>query len=97
MQVPGKSKKPSGILKSGSAGQKKTKFSYSESREFAQIESVIEKLESDIAAVTEEMSKSWSNHEKIRDLSEKHKALQEQLDAKMARWVYLNEIAEKIK
>jgi ABC transport system ATP-binding/permease protein len=96
-QLSGKAKKPSGIFKTESKEQKKTKFSYSESREFLQIEGVIEKLESDIAAVSEEMSKNWSNHVKVRELSEKHKALQEQLDAKMARWVHLNEIAEKMK
>ncbi len=97
LQVPAKAKKPSGAIKNGSALQQKTRFTYSESREFLQIENVIEKLESDIATVSEEMSKNWSNHVIVRELSEKHKALQEQLDAKMARWVYLNEIAEKMK
>ena len=97
VHLSGKVKKSSGTLKNESAVQQKTRFTYSESREFSQIESVIEKLESDIAAVSGEMSKNWSNHVKVRELSEKHKDLQEQLDAKMARWVYLNEIAEKMK
>jgi len=97
LQVPGKIKKLPGTLKSKSKEQEKTRFTYSESREFSQIESVIEKLESDIAAVSEEMSKNWSNYVKVQELSEKLKSLQEQLGAKMARWVYLNEIAEKMK
>jgi len=97
VQLPGKVKKPSNTFKTGSAVEQKARFTYSESREFLQIEGIIEKLESDITAVSEEISKNWSNHVKARELSEKHKALVEELDAKMARWVYLNEIAEKMK
>ncbi|MBN1298872.1 MAG: ABC-F family ATP-binding cassette domain-containing protein [Actinobacteria bacterium] len=77
--------------------KKKTKFTYAESREFLLIEDEISKLESDIAAVSEEMSRCWSDYLKISKLSEKHQNLQTQLAAKMQRWVYLNEIAEKIK
>ncbi|MCL4386740.1 MAG: ABC-F family ATP-binding cassette domain-containing protein [Actinobacteria bacterium] len=76
---------------------KKTKFTYAESREFAQIESIIEELESSLAKITEEMNNNWSDYVKIKELTDKYNTIQAELDRKMQRWVYLNEIAEQIK
>ena len=74
----------------------KTKFTFAESREFAQIDSVIGKLETAIAKITEEMSGSWSDHVRLRELIAQQKNLQVELAEKMERWVYLHELAEKI-
>jgi len=76
---------------------KKTKFTYAENREFAQIESVIEELESSLAKITEEMNNNWSDYVKIKELTDKYNVIQAELGRKMQRWVYLNEIAEQIK
>ena len=74
----------------------KTKFTFAESREFAQIDSVIEKLEAELARLTEEMSGSWSDYVSMRGLVAQQKKLQAELAEKMERWVYMHELAEKI-
>ena len=74
----------------------KTKFTFAESREFAQIDSVIGKLEAELARLTEEMSGSWSDYVSMRELVAQQKKLQAELAEKMERWVYLHELAEKI-
>jgi len=75
----------------------KNKFTYSEKREFEQIENVIEDLEKSLAKITEEMNNNWSDYTKIKELTDKYNVIQAELDKKMQRWVYLNEIAEQIK
>ena len=75
----------------------KNKFTYSEKREFEQIENVIEDLEKSLAKITEEMNNNWSDYTKIKELTDKYNVIQAELDRKMQRWVYLNEIAEQIK
>lgn len=77
--------------------QQKIKFTFAESKEFAQIDSIIGKLETEIAKITEEMSGCWSDHIRLRELVDKQKNLQSELAEKMERWVYLHELAEKIK
>ena len=74
----------------------KTKFTFAESREFAQIDNVIGKLETELARLTEEMSGSWSDYVSMRELVAQQKKLQTELAEKMERWVYLYELAEKI-
>ncbi len=74
----------------------KTKFSFAESKEFAQIDSVIGKLEAELARLAEEMSGSWSDYVRMRELVAQQKKLQAELAEKMERWVYLHELAEKI-
>jgi len=81
---------------SAKTGQK-TKFTFAESREFAQIDSVIGKLEEASAKITEEMSDCWSDHIRLRELSVQQKKLQTELAEKMERWVHLYELAEKMK
>jgi ATP-binding cassette subfamily F protein uup len=74
----------------------KTKFTFAESREFSQIDSVIGKLEADLSGIAEEMSGSWSDYVRMRELAAQQKKLQAELAEKMERWVYLHELAEKI-
>ena len=75
----------------------KNKFTYSEKREFEQIENVIEDLEKSLAKITEAMNNNWSDYTKIKELTDKYNVIQAELEKKMQRWVYLNEIAEQIK
>ena len=84
-------------IKQPDADLKKLKFTFAESREFAVIDSEIGKLEAEIAELSEEMNKFWSDYIRMRELTAKQKALQAQLAEKMDRWVHLHEIAEQMK
>ena len=42
------------------------------------------------------MHKESSNYIKLQELMEKKESLEQALDEKMSRWVYLNDLAEKI-
>jgi ATP-binding cassette subfamily F protein uup len=76
---------------------KKLKFTFSESREFAIIDSEIGKLEAKITGLSEEMNNCWSDYVRMRELTAKQKALHDLLAEKMDRWVYLHEISEQMK
>ena len=43
------------------------------------------------------MSNEASNYDLLQELLLKKQALEEELSAKMDRWVYLNELADKMK
>ena len=43
------------------------------------------------------MSSVGSDYSRLQELSEKREELSATLDEKMERWVYLNDLAEKIK
>ncbi len=75
----------------------KTKFSYNEQREFDTIDDVIAALEQQLAELETEMSKEASNYDRLQELLLKKQTLEEELSAKMDRWVYLNDLADKMK
>ncbi len=77
-------------------GKKKLKFSYKEQREFESIDDDIASLEQQIADTEKEISLSASDYMKLQELTEKKDSLETQLAEKMDRWVYLNDLAEKI-
>lgn len=77
--------------------EKKLKFSYSEQKEYETIDEEIENLEKRIAGIDEEMKEAASQYTKLSELSVQREALEQQLSDKMERWVYLNDLAEKIK
>ncbi len=78
-------------------GAKKLKMSYNEEREFAVIDEEIAKLEESIADVEIEMTKCASQYSKLQELTAQKEELEQQLSNKMDRWMYLNELDEKIK
>lgn len=75
---------------------KKLKFSYNEQREFNLIDEVILEIEEKIADITEKISKETSNYSKLQELMIEKSTLEGQLEEKMDRWVYLNDLAEQI-
>lgn len=75
----------------------KIKFSYNEQREFDSIDDDIASLEQKLAELELQMSKEASNYELLHELMLKKQALEEELSAKMDRWVYLNDLADKMK
>jgi len=89
--------KPPGKYKDPVRANKKPKFTYAENREFTRIDEVIEKIESSLAEIEQEINDSWSDPSKMKELAVRQKELQARLAEKMERWAYLNELAEKIK
>ena len=81
------------------AQNKKLKFTYKEQLEYDTIEDDIEVLENKIAEVDEQLSdpKIASDFVKLNELGAAKSELEAQLDEKMDRYVYLEELAEKIK
>jgi len=75
----------------------KTKFSYNEQREFDTIDDVIAAMEQQLRELETEMSKEASNYDRLQELLLKKQALEEELSSKMDRWVYLNDLADKMK
>lgn len=76
--------------------EKKLKFSYQEQRDWEVIESEIQTLESQIAELDSQIEAAASDFIKLKDLMEEKEQKEADLDAKMERWMYLNELAEKI-
>ena len=77
-------------------GEKKARFSFKEQREFATIDSDIAFLEEQIAQTERDIAANSSDYVKLQELSDLKTELEAQLDEKMERWVYLNELAERI-
>ena len=77
-------------------GKKKLKFSYREQREFESIDDDIAALEQQIQETEAQLDACTSDYVKLQELSEKKSALETQLEEKMERWVYLNDLAERI-
>mgnify|MGYP004515982147 FL=1 len=77
-------------------GKRKLKFSFKEQREFETIDNDIAELEQQIADTENEISKCSSDYVKLQELSEIKEVFENQLVEKMDRWVYLNDLAEKI-
>ena len=76
--------------------EKKLKFSFKEQREFDTIDEEIEVLEQKIADLDSEMMKSATNSVKLGELMVKKEETEKALEEKMDRWVYLNDLNERI-
>lgn len=74
----------------------KIKFTYMEKKEFETIDEDIAKLEEEIADIDKSMQECATQYSKLSELSELKKEKEELLEHKMDRWVYLNDLAEKI-
>ncbi|MDE5620695.1 MAG: ATP-binding cassette domain-containing protein, partial [Ruminococcus sp.] len=77
-------------------GVRKLKFSFKEQREYETIDDDIAELEKQIKDTESEILKSSSDYVKLQELSETKEKLENQLSDKMERWVYLNDLAERI-
>ena len=76
--------------------QQKMKFSYMEQREYDSIDGDIAALEEQIAQCDEAIAASGADFVALEKAMKEKEALEAQLEQKMERWVYLNELAEKI-
>ena len=78
------------------AGPKKLKFSYKEQREFETIDADIAALEAQLAQVQADQAAQATDYVALQALQEKQAELEAALEQKMDRWVYLNDLAERI-
>ena len=75
---------------------RKLKFTFNEQREYEKIDSDIARLEAQLYDVSVHMDKEASNYIKLQELMTQKDSLDKALDEKMSRWVYLNDLADKI-
>ena len=76
--------------------EKNLKFSYKEHKEIETIDEDIEKLEEKISELEEQISKCATDFIKLNELMQEKEKTEAELSDKMERWVYLNDLAEKI-
>ena len=74
----------------------KLKFSYKEQKEYETIDDDIAALESKLESLDEEMMANATNSAKLSELTAEKEKTEALLEEKMERWVYLNDLAEKI-
>lgn len=74
----------------------KLKFTYQEQKEFEIIDSEIASLEAQLKEVNHQIEEAASNYSVLAELTQSKEALEQQLEEKMERWVYLNDLAEQI-
>ena len=75
---------------------KKLKFSFKEQKEYETIDEDIANLEVSLEKIEIDISKNSTDYVKLQELVEQKDKLQAELDEKMERWVYLNDLAEQI-
>lgn len=74
----------------------KLKFTFKEQKEFETIDDDIAKLEEKLEKLDEEIMKNATNSGKLNELTAEKEEEEALLEEKMERWVYLNDLAEKI-
>ncbi|NBH14902.1 ABC transporter ATP-binding protein [Lachnospiraceae bacterium] len=77
-------------------GEKKLKFTYKEQQEYATIEDEIHQLEQKRKRLELDMEKNATNAVKLSELVREKEQAETMLEDKMDRWVYLNDLAERI-
>lgn len=78
-------------------GQKrKLKFTYQEQKDYESIEGEMAALEDKIATLEADFSKYASDFVKLNELTQEKEAVEQQLEEKMERWMYLEDLAARI-
>ena len=72
------------------------KFTYKEQKEYETIDAEIASLEQKIEELDEQMMQYATNSAKLSEITEQKEAAEATLEEKMERWVYLNDLAERI-
>lgn len=85
-----------GEKRDGRNRREKLKFSFKEQREYEQIDQVIAELEEKIEETEQQIRSNSSDYTALQQLTQEKEELEEQLAQKMERWVYLNDLAERI-
>ncbi|MDF2514230.1 MAG: transporter related [Herbinix sp.] len=74
----------------------KPKFTYQEQKEYDSIDETIETLENKILETEEAIGKAATEYSKLNELMKQKEELEQALEEKMDRWVYLNDLAAQI-
>ena len=77
--------------------EKKIRFTYKEQKEFESIDDDIAELEGKIEKLDQEIAQNVTNSSRLNDLLKEKEQAEQELDEKMDRWVYLNDLNEQIK
>ncbi|KJS16435.1 MAG: ABC transporter [Peptococcaceae bacterium BRH_c4b] len=72
------------------------KFSFNEQKEYAEIDDTIAEIENKIQQLDNKISEAYADYILLQQLLAEKDEMEQQLKEKMDRWVYLNELAEKI-
>lgn len=72
------------------------KFSYKEQKEYEQIDDVIASLEEQISDIDVKIKAAATDYMLLQQLMKDKEAIEKQLEEKMERWIYLNELSERI-
>ena len=76
--------------------ERKLKFSFKEQREYETIDADLARLEEAIRQCEAEQGLCGSDYVKLQEIQARQQELEAQLEEKTERWVYLNELKEKI-
>lgn len=76
--------------------ERKLKFTYREQQEFETIDGEIETLEGQLAECRAAQERCGSDYVRLQELQERQAELETVLEERTERWVYLNELKEKI-
>ena len=91
-----KSKAAGQVKKVYNSHEDKIKFTYMEQKEYETIDDDIEKLETKVSELDDEIAKNATSYSKLAELTKEKEDVERQLEEKMERWEYLNDLAEKI-
>lgn len=92
------SKKVSSVDKNETSQKKEKplKFSFKEQKEFDEIDEAIAALEAKLEETETKIGSASSDYTLLQELLGKKEEIQKELEEKMDRWVYLNDLAERI-
>jgi ATP-binding cassette subfamily F protein uup len=91
--------KKSAVVDKSEPSQKKEKplkFSFKEQKEYEEIDEVIADLEAKLEETEIVINKAATDYTLLQELLAQKEELEKQLEEKMDRWVYLNDLAERI-
>ena len=81
----------------GRAHSQKLRFTFKEQREFETIDDEIAALEEKVGELDAAIAEAASQYTKLEGLMKEKEAAEQALEEKMDRWVYLNDLAERIR
>lgn len=95
-QMPGDATENTSTKNWKSGQKKRLKFSYQEQKDYESIEGEIADLEEKLEKLEKEYVSCGSNFVRLNELTAEKEKLQQLLEAKMDRWMYLEELATRI-
>lgn len=88
-------KKEKTVAQAQPKAKTKRRLTFKEQKEYAEIEAVIASKEGELKVVQLQMTQNASDYSKLNELSREQERLQAELDNLLARWAYLEEVAEE--